>query len=909
MPRVHDLQAAFNAGELSARLAARLDFAKYRAGMATCRNLIPLPEGGVTRRPGTRFVAEVRNSANQVVLRKFQFNVEQAYVLELGVGYVRFYRHQAQIAVPDTDAAISNGNFDANITGWDDLSTGGGSIAWDSSSGGRLELDPGGDIAAAEQDVVTTATGVEHVLKFNVDCDQGDNIVYRIGTSSGGTQLGSGRRGPGFHCVSFTPTASPFYVHFRKASIPTRPAYIDAVSLIDDAAVEISSPWNSSAIASRVFGVQSADVLYMFSRAGNRTYKLIRYGHTTWSLERVAWQDGPYLDENVGSTTLTPSAVTGVVTITASAVDGINDGQGFLTTDIGRLIRMKNKPDLVAVSDAVWGTPAGNTVTVTSAGSNLPVPAANQEIEVLDHSDAENNGRYRTTETASLLTQASMPLVKVEGDPPSAASGEAINIDLTVDDELTWGWALIVGWTSTTEVTAIVRRSFGSTRATTSWRLGAWSVTTGWPQIGGFFEQRLICAATTSSPQGFWASQTDDFENMSPDDFADAVEDDDAFSYQLSSDGVNAIKWMSAGDDVLVFGTAEGQWIPRSAGIVLTPSDLVARRQTTDQCSDLQPLRISNVILFVQQALRKVIEFAFSFEANGYKSQDMTRLAQHVTKSGIVEMAYGEEPDSVVWAVRADGVLLSMTYRRDEDVVGWARHFLGGNGLAEAIVAIPGADGAGQVQSSIDRTEVWVVVNRTINGQTKRYIEVMEGYFEEGDAQEDAYYADSLITYDGSPATVISGLDHLEGATVKVWADGEVRNDAIVSSGEITLDQEASVVQIGLGYLHRGITLKISSGNPAGTPLNKHKRIPGVTFVLLHSHVFKWGTSSSNLRESDFRVISNDTASPVPLFTGEFKVDFDSGWDRDPRIQFESEAPAPFTLLAISPDIAVNPLS
>ncbi|KKK79222.1 hypothetical protein LCGC14_2835680, partial [marine sediment metagenome] len=146
----------------------------------------------------------------------------------------------------------------------------------------------------------------------------------------------------------------------------------------------------------------------------------------------------------------------------------------------------------------------------------------------------------------------------------------------------------------------------------------------------------------------------------------------------------------------------------------------------------------------------------------------MTRLAQHITRGGIVEMDFQQEPDSLVWAVRSDGQLLSMTFRREEDVVGWTRHIIGGSfstgdAVVESVAVIPGENGAGQTQSSENRDEVWVTVKRTINGSTVRYVEVFERDYETGDDEEDSYYADSIITYDGVATSTITGLDHLEG--------------------------------------------------------------------------------------------------------------------------------------------------
>ena len=975
MPRLQDYQPNFNTGEISPRLAARLDFVKYRSALETCVNLIPLSEGGVMRRSGTRHVAEAKSSSVKGRLKRFQFSTTQAYVLELGTNIMRFYRHQAQITVADTDGAVSNGTFTGNITGWDNRSTGGGSISHDATNN-RLSLVPGGtgatDIGWAEQDVVIGAgfTAVEHVLKFKVMGAPSDRVEFRVGTSSTGSQIIADKiMEVGYHCVAFTPGATTFYIQFRnRGNFRNKTVQIEDVSLIDKAGVEIDTPYTEANLPT-VGGPQSADVLYLF-HASYPTHKLLRLGHTTWSLVEVAWQDGPYLDENDTTTTLLPSAATGLgINLTLSSIVGVNGGLGWQSTDIGRLVRYK----------------------------------------------------------------------------------ETTN----------WGYAVIVSITSTTVAVADVRRDFEATpTAVTTWRLGAWSGTTGYPQVATFFEQRLYEGATTDQPQTFWASQTADFENMQPDNGAGTVEADDALSFTLSADDVNAIRWMSAGESNLVIGTTGGEWVPKSTGEVITPLDITVRRQTKHGSAQVQPIRIGNAVLFVQRAKRKVREFGL-VELDVFHAPDMTRLAEHITRGGIVEMDYAQERESIGWAVRGDGVLLSMTYRREEDVVGWARHIMGGqfredvafsqvwqvddsadtfvdetidandtgnadwtlfpaseatgdyaafgytgtfsqlkfdylngtagvggvvsweywNGTAwtalsgvtdgttgftaaaadsltvtwtmptdwakrilntgkklyyvrakittvystnpildqgyvqkigdavvESVAVIPGDNGSGQTQDSTDRDEVWLLVKRTINGSTKRYIEFFEREYETGHDQEDAYYLDSQITYDGTFATTITGFDHLEGETIGLWADGSIHDDKTVASAQITLDSSAAVVQGGIRYKHKLKTLKISAGNPAGTPVGKTKRIHGATFVVLNAHTMKFGPDEDNLKDKDFRKIADPMDLGAPLFTGEKFVEFEGDWGTDPRIYLESDDPAPFTLLAIAPEIMLNPL-
>lgn len=977
MPRTSPLVASMNTGEISPNLWARLDFSKYPYSLKKAENVILMAEGAIRRRAGTRYIAEVKSSSVKGKLKRFKYSTTQAYIVELGNTVMRFFRYQGLISVANTDAAVTNGTFTSNITGWDNRSTGGGSIAHDATNG-RLSLVPGGatsaDIGWAEQAITTTATNTEHVLKFRVIGAPGDKIEFQVGTASVGAQtLAAVEKNVGYHCVAFTPTTSPFYIQFKnKGTNANKTLQIDDVSLIDNAGVEIDTPY-AEADLHLIDGPQSADVLYLYHKS-YPTYKLERYGHTTWSLVEVAWQDGPWLDENTTSTTLTFSAATGLgVTVTASSIVGINGGVGFKSTDVGRLIRM-------------------------------------------------------------------------------------------TDGTVNWGWAVIVGFTSTTVVTVDVKRTVVVITAETKWRLGAWSGTTGYPSCATFYEQRLWMANNGNQPQTLWASQTSDFENMAPDSanpsggaWDGTVQDDDSLDYTLSSDDVNAVFWLSAGGDVLAIGTSGGIWIPASQGVTETPTDIAVRRQTSRPCSNDAPVRIDNFVLFIQGALRKLREFGYVFERDSYNAPDMTRLAEHITYGGLTEIVYAEEPYSLVWSIRDDGQAPTMTYRREEDVVGWARQIIGGsfystiakvwqvddsastfvdettdansstsadwtvfpaseavgdyvaightkpftkvifdyaggtagvggavsweywNGTAwtalsgvtdnttgftvaasdnlsvtwteptdwvarqlnagktlyyirakvttvyttnpildqgfipgdaviESIDVIPGADGSGQTQSSENRDEVWMIVKRTINGATKRYVEMLERDFEDGHDQEDAYYADSLITYDGTATTSITGLGHLEGETVKVWADGYIHTDEVVTSGAITLDQAASVVQVGLPYAHLIQPVKVLGGTVSGTPLGKIKQIFDITFALHNCATIKYGPDEDNLQHVDFREVASNLSEAVELFTGELTYELDGDWSNDPSFVIKCDDPAPFTLLAWTPSIDVREL-
>ena len=826
MARVNPLQPAFNAGEISPRMAARVDFSKYGAAAAICENMIALPQGGIMRRPGTRYVATVKDSETAGRLLRFEFSTEQAYVIEAGEGYFRFYRNQGRITLAATGAAIANGDFTAGITGWDDRSGSGSSIAHDATDG-RLSLASNGtSYAHAEQDVATAQTGEEHVLSFRTLGAPGDEVLLRIGSSStGGEVTDDVAFANGRHVFAFTPTSSPFYVQFRHKAGKT--LQIDDVSILPPGPLELATPYAAPELAA-VQSAQSADVAFL-CHAGHPVQKLARSGHTSWSLIEVAFDDGPWLAENADSAkTLAAAATSGLgVTVTASG------HAPFVATDVGRMLRLAH------------GT----------------------------------------------------------GEP---------------------GWGVIVGYVSATQVTVDIRRNFASTSATADWRLGAWSAATGYPQAVAFFEQRACYAKTANQPQTFWMSQSADLENMRPDSrdgSENTVQDDDALDFTMAAERVDVIQWLSPGSK-LVIGTSGGEWIVQSSGPVVTPTDISVKRQTTHGSAALPAVRVGPTALFLQRARRKIREFTYDFQVDGYQAPDLTILSDHVTRSGLVEMVYQEEPDSVLWCVRADGQLACMTYRRDEDVIGWTRQVLGGDAAVESVAVIPGNDDAGQVSGSSDRDEVWIVANRTIGGAPCRTVEFFEKAFIGPDprdyatyagwrgamlaAQCDAFYVDCGLTYDGAPTDTITGLDHLNGETVKVLADGAVHPDRTVAGGTIVLDAAASRVQAGLGYAHTFECLKIDAGARAGTAVGRTKRIHGITLVLLDSTDARIGPDRTNLTALEFREVADAMDAAVPLFSGERYVELEGDYQLDARFVLSGDSPGPFVLLAAAPALKTN---
>lgn len=504
---------------------------------------------------------------------------------------------------------------------------------------------------------------------------------------------------------------------------------------------------------------------------------------------------------------------------------------------------------------------------------------------------------------------------------PSAASGNGITITavghtpfvstdvgrlIRIKLSGTWGNAKIVGFTSATVVTADVKSNFGGTTAIADWRLGLWSGTTGYPSCVTFFEDRLCFAGTTDSPQRIDGSKTGDYTSFAPTDPDSTVTDEHAWAFTLNANNVNAVHWLADDEKGLVAGTVGGEWIvrPSNLGEALTPTNVLAKRSTKNGSINHQPVQADKATLFVQRAGRKLRELAYVFESDGFRAPDMSALSEHITDGGMSALAYQQEPDSIVWAVRSDGTLLGFTYERDQDVLGWHRHILGGvsdvagtKAKVESVAVIPALDGT--------RDDLWLVVKRYINGTTFRYVEILTPRWSGGD-QIDAFFVDGGLSYDGAPATVISGLSHLEGETVTVLSDGATHPDVLVSGGAITLASPASKVHVGLNYQSVLLPQRLEAGAADGTAQGKTKRIHKAVVRFQETLGAKVGASLSALDTVQFRSGSDPMDSPPPLFTGDKVIPWPGGYSSDGDIYIVQDQPLPMTVVAIFPQVVTQ---
>ena len=413
------------------------------------------------------------------------------------------------------------------------------------------------------------------------------------------------------------------------------------------------------------------------------------------------------------------------------------------------------------------------------------------------------------------------------------------------------------------------------------------------PSVVTFFEQRLVFAATNNNPQTLFFSKNADYTN-----FTTGTGDNDALIYTIASNKVNAIRYLSA-TRILNIGTSGGEYVLTTTnGSPVTPTSTVIRKYSNYGCVNAEVVQVADVTLFAQRGARKIREFRYVGEVDvgGYTAPDITVLAEHLTEGGIEEFAFQQEPESIVWARRNDGTLLGLTYRREEEIVAWHKHvlggaFSGGQARVESIISLPTDSG---------EDELYMIVKRTINGQTKQYVEVMKT-FDFGNDTTSAFFVDSGLAYSGSSTTSLSGLFHLEGAATSVLANGATHPDKTVSSGAISLDFAITSGAVGLPYTSKMQTLRIESGSSDGTSQGKPKRIHDVTLRFHETVGAEVGTDAANADRIFFRDSSMDMDTAVPLFTGDKEIEFPGGFEEGDRIYVQQAQPLPMTVLALYP--------
>jgi hypothetical protein len=414
---------------------------------------------------------------------------------------------------------------------------------------------------------------------------------------------------------------------------------------------------------------------------------------------------------------------------------------------------------------------------------------------------------------------------------------------------------------------------------------------TNYPGVVTYHQQRRVFGGSTSAPQTVWMSQSGNYSNFN---VSSPSRDDDAVTFTLASPQVNEIRHFVALADLLVL-TSGGEFKVTGGGSgggdAITPSAVVVRPQGYRGCSHVPPLIIGETALFVQSKGSIVRDIGYSLDTDGYTGNDLSVLSNHLFEGlTLDEWAYAQAPHSIVWAVRSDGVMLSLTYMREHQVWAWCQHDTAG--LYESVCTV----------SEGTEDAVYVAVKRTINGVVRRYVERLQSRIVND--VRDSFFVDSGLTYDGAAATVISGLDHLESETVTILADGSVSASQIVSAGTITLPAAASVVHVGLAYSSEIKTLDFDLAQ-ARAPANAKRRVTEVVVKVERSRGLWVGPDADHVVEVKQRDVE-PYGDPIELFTADIKIAIPPSWGRSGSIVLQQLDPLPLTVLAVLPEVEVG---
>lgn len=419
-----------------------------------------------------------------------------------------------------------------------------------------------------------------------------------------------------------------------------------------------------------------------------------------------------------------------------------------------------------------------------------------------------------------------------------------------------------------------------------------------YPRCATFFEQRLGFASTKNEPQAVWLSQSASYENFGSGSPARAS---DAVTFRIKAKQVNEIRSMIASRGLMLL-TSGAEWIVTGDGngAPITPTQIKIDNQGYRGASKVQPIVVGETVLFAQARGGVVRDFSYEFTNDAFTGKDLTILARHLFDDRtIVAWGYSQAPHSIIWVVLDNGALLSLTYMREHEVWAWTEHESQGAAFEDVAVIAEGTEDV-----------PYFLVRRNIGGTDRRYIERMHTRVMTN--VTDAFFVDCGLTYAGVPATVISGLGHLEGQAVVALADGNVVRNLTVTGGAVTLPNAASKVHIGLAMTAALQTLDLDLGQVRGlgTLQGRQKSVSEVTLRVEETRGI-WLGPDDGTRDSGKLVEYKQRATEawneaIGLYTGDLRITPYWDWNTSARVWIKQFDPLPMTILAIMPDVTLG---
>lgn len=890
---------SFNRGIVSRLGLARVDVKRISLAAQTQQNWLPRVLGSMMLRPGRAYIDNTANNAATRLL-KFIFATSDTALIELTDSSLRVLIADVPLTRPSVTTAVVNGDFTTNLASWTDNDEAGAASTW--VAPGYMQLVGTGSSRAIRDQQVTVAganIGVEHALRIEIARGP---VFVRVGTAVGlEDYVSEALLETGTHSLSFTPSAD---FHIRFFSSLERVVWVNSCNVEAAGEVTLPTPWVAGDLSS-VRIEQSADVLFV-ACAGVQQRKIerraARPNARSWSIVLYRPPDGPFKIANTTPVTLTASALTGNITITAS--------QPLFNADhVGALFAITSVGQQVITTSAVTGT-ATSSIRITGVGTArnfnfiLTGIASGSQVDLQrsydDVSWADLGAPYQWTAdiTGSIGDLLDNQIVYYRLRLTNRVAPDSVTMQLTYGGGSVRGVARVTGVTSSVLVDAEVLSDMGGTTASEIWQEGQWSDAVGWPTAVRIHEGRIWWAGQNT----VWASVSDQFDS-----FDETVEGDSGtINRTIGAGPVDNINWILAAQRIILGADGAEQSIRSSSfDEPITPTTFHLKSPSTQGSGNVDAVQVDQSGFFVNRSGKRLFELSFDIKNYDYVSDDATKLVPDLADAGIVRIDVQRQPETRVHCVLADGTVALLLFDKIEDTKCWVT--ITTDGDIEDVCVLPALDGDTDDQ-------VYYVVKRTINGSTVRFI---EKWAQEADClgdQQLCMLADAYVSYTGAATTSITGLSHLEGEEVVVWADGadvgtdDTTDPAVwtqrytVSGGAITLSTAASNVVVGLGYEARFKSAKI------GQALSLHKTIDhlGLVMANVHRKGLRFGR--------DFDYLDNlPEIEEGAEVTQEMRTDYDEDpvvfpgtWSTDERLCLLAVAPRPVTVLAAIPEMEIS---
>lgn len=877
---------SFNRGLISAKGLARTDLDRLPLSAAVQNNCMPRVLGPMSLRCGKEYIGASLNNSLAYHL-PFIFSNTDTASLEMTDLAMRVRIDDDLIERPSVSTAVLTPDFSSD-TNWTDGDEG---SAVSTISGGELSLVGTRYDAAIRHQAVTVSggdSGVEHGI--NVVVTQGP-VIIKIGSTQGDDDyFTEAELGTGTHSLSITPTGNFFIELSGRTEYATS---VTSCSVEAEGAMEVTTPW-AEAVLSLIRWSQSADVTYT-ATDGVAEKKIVRWGTRSWGVVDYAPLDGPFLAPNTSTTRLTPSAISGDITLTS-------DRDYFTSGNVGSLFRMTSVGQQVEIdvtAEAQWSDPirvsgVGSSqrgFTVARAGTWVATASLQRSVgEVgswIDVTTYTTNGSG--TYNDGLDNQIAYYRIGVDtGDFTSGT----VELSLDYASGGITGICKVTGFTSSTSVSAAVVKNLGGTDSTEIWDEGAWSTRRGHSS-----------AVTLHEGRSWWGgkgkvrgSVSDAFES-----FDDEVEGDSGpITKTIGGGTVDTVNWLLSSTRLFI-GTDSAEFILRSSTLdePLTATNASMKAPSTQGSAPVPPVLIDTTGMFVQKSQERVFDIDFKVEKDDFQSDDASKLIPEFLAPKVARMAVQRQPDTRVHCVLKDGTAMVLIYDDLENVKCWVS--MTTDGLYEDVHVLP--------DTSEDR--VYYSIKRTINSATVRYLEKtsLESECVGGTLNKQA---DSFYHYSGSATATITGLDHLEGEEVVVWADGVdlsphtddqdwTQTTYTVTSGQIVLATTVSEAIIGLPYTGQWKSTKLAYG-AEGVSMGQQKRIGRIGFVLQNAHIhgLRFGQDFTDMDQLPHIEDGEEGAETLIYETyDQPSIDFDGYTSPDPRACLEMYAPRPCTVMAL----------